>query len=47
MPNLGQGWYSSFAFYVVGVIFFVWLFVMAVVVMQNQTDVSHRYVEEE
>ena len=45
--NAGQGWYSSFAFYIVGIIFFIWLFVMAIVVMQNQTDVSHRYVEEE
>lgn len=35
---LGQSWYASFAFWIVGVVFLVWLFIMAIVVNQNSVD---------
>lgn len=40
---LGQSWYASFAFWIVGVVFLVWLFVMAFVVKQTSVDRENRY----
>jgi len=41
---IGQSWYSSFAFWIVGVVFFVWMFFQAISVSQNQLDEDQEYV---
>lgn len=35
---IGQSWYSSFAFWIVGLVFLVWMFFQAISVSQNQVD---------
>jgi len=35
---IGQSWYSSFAFWIVGLVFLVWMFFQAISVSRNQVD---------
>ena len=44
---IGQSWYASFAFWIIGVIWFIWLFIMSIIVSQNQVDDSHRFTEDD
>jgi len=43
--SICQSWYSSFAFWIVGVVWWVWLFVMAIIVQGASVDSERQFTD--